>query len=162
MFFATIDNLNDLKAEYRRLAMKHHPDVGGDLGTMKTINIEYETRFEELKRQHNAKAQADTGRTKATTEMANEFIDIINALLKLNDITIELCGCWLWIGGNTKEHKDKLAALGCRWAPSKKLWSWHHPEDTGHRYRGKKDMAAIRAKYGSVNFTANDTELAII
>lgn len=46
MFFATIDNLNDLKAEYRRLALMHHPDRGGDLDTMKAINIEYESRFE--------------------------------------------------------------------------------------------------------------------
>ena len=163
MFFATIDNLNDLKAEYRRLALMYHPDRGGDLDTMKAINIEYESRFEQLKRLHNAKASADTsGKTRATTETAAEFIDIINALLKLDGLTVELCGCWLWIGGNTKPHKDKLAAIGCHWAPNNKLWSWHHAEDTDRRYRGKKDMAAIRLKYGSVTFTANDAELAVV
>ena len=96
MFFATIDNLNGLKAEYRRLALMHHPDRGGDLDTMKAINIEYESRFEQLKRLHNAKASADTsGKTRATTETAAEFIDIINALLKLDGLTVELCGCCL-------------------------------------------------------------------
>lgn len=33
-YFAGIKTLDELKAAYRRLAMKHHPDRGGDLKTM--------------------------------------------------------------------------------------------------------------------------------
>lgn len=39
-YFENVKTLNDLKAEYRRLVLKHHPDVGGDVETMKAINIE--------------------------------------------------------------------------------------------------------------------------
>ena len=84
-----------------------------------------------------------------------EFRQIIDLLMKLEGIEVELCGSWLWIGGNTKEHKDALKAAGCRWCSKKKLWSWHHPEE-GQRYskRGNKDMSYIRTKYGSQTFQA--------
>ena len=43
-YFTNIKTLDDLKKEFRRLAMIHHPDRGGDVETMKEINIE--KRFE--------------------------------------------------------------------------------------------------------------------
>lgn len=41
MFFDAIHTLDDLKAAYRKLAMQHHPDMGGDTETMQCINAEY-------------------------------------------------------------------------------------------------------------------------
>lgn len=55
-FFENVRTLDELKAEYRRLAMKHHPDRGGDVETMKAINAEHDALFEILKTQHNASA----------------------------------------------------------------------------------------------------------
>lgn len=94
---------------------------------------------------------ANTGNKEleAATETAEEFMDIIEKLLKMSGLDIELCGSWLWIGGNTREHKDALNAAGCRWSNNKKLWYWRHEED-GHRWhKGKKTMADICATYGS-------------
>ena len=34
-------------------------------------------------------------------ETASDFIQIINALMKIKGIKVELCGSWLWISGNT-------------------------------------------------------------
>ena len=153
-FFSNVNTLTELKHEYRRLALLHHPDCGGSNEMMKAINAAYELRFEELKRSQNEQAAADTtGKTKATTETAGEFVDIINALLKLDGLTVELCGCWLWIGGNTRKYKETLKAAGCRWAANKKLWSWHHAEDGSCFYRGKATMSDIRTKYGSTTFS---------
>ena len=66
-----------------------------------------------------------------------------------------MCGRWLWIGGNTKEHKDALKAAGCRWCSGKKLWSWHFQEEgVPYHKRGRKySMGYIRTKYGSEKFT---------
>lgn len=152
-YFEHCKTLDELKKEYRRLAMQHHPDVGGDLETMKAINNEYAARFEILKGQHNARAADDeTGKTYATTEAPEEFIAIIENLLRLDGLEVELCGSWLWIGGNTREHKDELKAAGCRWSSSKKLWYWRHAED-GHRWhKGNKTMSQIRTKYGSQTY----------
>ena len=144
-FFVNCRTLDDLKAEYRRLVKIHHPDRGGDLETMKAINNDYQEAFEALKNAHNA--QADEAHQ--TTETPEEFIEIVNKLLKLDGLDIELCGSWLWIGGNTREHKDALKAAGCRWSQNKKLWYWHHAEEGSRWHKGKRTIGEIRAKYGS-------------
>ena len=45
-YFTNIKTLDDLKKEYRRLVMLNHPDRGGDLETMKIINLQYEQKHE--------------------------------------------------------------------------------------------------------------------
>lgn len=153
-FFENVKSLDELKAAYRRLAMQYHPDRGGDTATMQQINDEHDRLFEILKAQHNAAADEEH----QTTETAAEFREIIAELLKLSGLTVELCGRWLWIGGDTRTHKDRLKAIGCRWCSTKKLWSWHHAEDTDRRYRGKRSINDIRSKYGSQVFTASGDE----
>ena len=153
-YFANCKTLDELKKAYKAAAMKNHPDVGGDTATMQQINEEYEARFEVLKRSQNCQAEEDTtGRTHATTETAADFIRIIDALLKLDGLKVELCGRWLWIGGETKKHREALKAAGCRWSSTKKLWSWHFAEDGARWHKGQYSMAQIRHKYGSTTFS---------
>lgn len=162
-FFSDCKTLDELKKAYRAAAFKFHPDRGGDEDTMKAINSEYSARFEVLKREQNARAAADDvktewkqgeRRTYATTEAPEDFINIIEALLKLQGITVELCGRWLWIGGDTKQHKDTLKAIGCKWCNTKQLWSWHFIEDGVMFKRHKaKSMDYIRTVYGSESFS---------
>lgn len=153
-FFEQCRTLDELKKAYRAAAMQYHPDRGGSTEIMQAINAEYSARFEVLKRQQNAAAAEDqTGKTQATTESAGDFIEIINHLLQLDGLEIELCGRWLWIGGETRKHKDALKACGCRWSNSKKLWYWHFREEGEHWSRGRRSMSQIREKYGSQKFT---------
>lgn len=152
-YFHNPANLDELKKQYKHLAQKHHPDVGGDTATMQAINSEYEERFEVLKRTQNTQAAEDaTGKTRGTTESAGDFIAIVSILLSLDGLEVELCGRWLWIGGNTRAHKEALKAAGCRWSSTKKLWSWHFSEDGDRWHRGTKSMSQIRSKYGSTSF----------
>jgi len=151
MYFRNITTLDELKKEYRRLCMLHHPDIGGDLETMKVINAEHDKLFETLKTQHNATADE----YHQTTETAEEFRDIIEKLLHLDGLSVELCGSWLWISGETKKHKDALAAAGCRWSKSKNMWYWHHAESGRHWRRGKTSIGEIRSKYGSTVYSSN-------
>jgi len=44
-FLTYVADLDDLKNQYRKLCRQHHPDLGGDLETMKKINLEYEARL---------------------------------------------------------------------------------------------------------------------
>lgn len=152
-YFNNPVTLDELKKQYKHLAQQHHPDVGGDTATMQAINAEYEELFEILKRTQNTQAAEDpTGRTQATTESAGDFIAIVSILLGMDGLEIELCGRWLWIGGNTMAHKEELKAAGCRWSSSKKLWNWHYAEDGSRWHRGSKSMDQIRRKYGSTSF----------
>lgn len=147
-YFTNIHTLDDLKKAYRRLAMIHHPDVGGDPETMKAINNEHDALFETLKKKHNASADEQH----QTTETPEEFRNIIEKLLSLDGLDVELCGSWLWIGGETMKHKETLKAMGCGWSSKKKLWYWHHKEDGSRWHRGNKSMSQIRTKYGSQTF----------
>lgn len=126
--------------------MKYHPYRGGDTETMKRINAEYDEMFALLKAAHN------------TTEAPEEFRNIIDYLMKLDGLEIELCGSWLWIGGNTKAHKDELKKAGCRWSNNKKLWYWHHAEEGHHWRKGGSTKGQIRTKYGSQVFKGSQEE----
>ena len=153
-YFEACKTLDMLKAAYRKAALENHPDAGGSKEAMQEINAEYEEAFNRLKAQQNAAAASDpTGSVKATTEAPEDFMAIIAALLQLDGLEVELCGRWLWIGGETKKHKEALKAAGCRWCAKKGLWSWHFAEDgVKWRRRGGTSMADIRTKYGSSRY----------
>lgn len=147
-YFTNCHSLEDVKAEYRRLVKLHHPDFGGKTATMQQINAEHDIIFEQLKAQHNAAADE----YHQTTETPEEFRRLINELLKLSGVIVELCGNWVWLSGNTREHKERLKALNCRWAAKKQMWYWHHQEESRKHYRGSSTMQDIRQKYGSQVF----------
>lgn len=44
-YLVNVSSFEDLKAQYKRLAFKHHPDVGGSLEAMKELNNEYDILF---------------------------------------------------------------------------------------------------------------------
>ena len=44
-YFESVQSIDELKKEYKRLARKNHPDVGGDTEVMKEINRQYEEAF---------------------------------------------------------------------------------------------------------------------
>ena len=159
-YFAQCRCSEDLKELYYKLAMENHPDRGGDLETMKAINAEFDSAFLRLKDIHRSiKDETEPYYTakKSTTETAGEFRDIIEALLKMDGITVELIGRWIWVTGNTKEYKDTLKAMGFRWAPKKLAWSWHKDEDWTSS-RGKYSLDDIRARYGSIQFEKEEEE----
>lgn len=146
--FETATTLEELKAIYKKLAMKHHPDRGGDVEVMKEINSLYDEYFEKLKTVHkNCKGETFT---KETDETAEFYKNIINELLKMKGVEIEIIGCFIWLSGNTKEHKDAIKALGFRFSGDKKQW-WLAPKGYRKRYRKnhKFSMNEIRGMYGT-------------
>ena len=88
--------------------------------------------------------------------------NLINALINLDGINIELCGSWLWITGNTKEHKEVLKGLHFRWSKSKLAW-YYHTEDYKKSSKKTYSLDEIRDLYGSETIKANpQLKLAII
>lgn len=66
-YFTNCQTLDELKKEFRRLCMLHHPDRGGDTATMAAINAEYEALFPALKLAYNRTAETPTTETAAST-----------------------------------------------------------------------------------------------
>lgn len=140
-YFSKCNDLASLKKEYKRLAFKYHSDrVGGDDSIMKEINVEYEKMFNILK---NKDSKKDT-----TNENSSDFIEIINNLMKFDDLRIEVIGSWLWLNGNTYPIKEELKKYGCRYSKGKKMWYWTN-EGYHKRYSKKNDINTLRNKYGS-------------
>ena len=146
-YFINCKTLEDLKKEYKKLALKFHPDINPNgLETMKAINNAYDELFQILKNAYNNKTENTNRQTKETPE---RFRSIINILIKLEGLKIEIIGSWIWIGGETFIHKDIIKSLGFAWSKSKKLW---YLSDNNNQFDGLKkgrNIKDIRNKYGS-------------
>lgn len=141
MYFTSISTIEELKKAYRKLAFKHHPDRGGDEEIMKAINAEYEALFKKLN------VADEKGESKYNLD--DGFREMINKIINLEGLEIEICGLWVWVSGNTKEHKETLKESGFFWASKKKMWYWRPEEAKVRRSSGIKDMDYIRNMYGS-------------
>ena len=156
----TPSTLEELKSMYRKLAFQHHPDCGGDTETMQAINAEYDALFSALKDVHK-NAQGETYYTQSerheNPETPNEFRDLIEKLIHIPGITVELCGSWLWVTGNTRPVADQLKAAGFRFSGGKQAWYYHRGPYRKHG-KSEKTMDEIRAMYDSYTFTGSARE----
>lgn len=158
-YFTNCKTAEELKKEYRQLAKQLHPDLGGDTEEFKVMQNEYEIMWERLKNVHT-NSEGETY-TKETAETPQEFINIINVLISYLDISIEICGSWLWITGNTKAHKDILKQLKFRWANKKQAW-YYHTEPYRKKSKRELSLDEIRELFGSQQYKAKEEkELAL-
>lgn len=144
-WFKDIKTLEDLKKCYHKLIFKFHPDRGGSTASMQEINLEYEELFAKLKNFH---ADKDGNvYEKETNEEPEEFMELLEELMKLSGITIECIGSFVWVGGETKLHKDKLKEIGLKFSSKKSMW-YFAPEWWVKRGKKQYSMDEIRGKYG--------------
>lgn len=143
-YFINCHTLEELKKEYRRLCMLHHPDRGGDAATMAAINNEYDDTFRRMQR-----GETSGSRAQQSQESPEAFRAVISRLVILECLQIEVCGSWLWITGNTYPNREAIKAAGCRYSKNKNAWYWRPAESAEYRSHGKATMDEIRQKYGS-------------
>ena len=131
----------EIKKAYKKLSLKFHPDRNpAGLHIMQVINEAYKLLTD----------------LKSDVTMDSEFMaydfgevlnNVINELLKL-----EICGNWIWIDGETKQHAKRLGrkegGIGCYWASAKKKW-YYRPEEWVSSSKGNWDMEEIRDTHGS-------------
>lgn len=148
-YFTNCKTAEELKKEYRRLAKELHPDLGGDTEEFKIMQNEFEKMWERLKNVHK-NSEGETY-TKESTETVEEFIHIIEVLTPLKNILVEICGSWIWVSGNTKEHKDILKGLHFKYAYRKEAWYFHTEP---YKKKGKRELTLdeIRDMFGSQSY----------
>lgn len=66
LYFENVNTLDELKKEYRRLAMIHHPDVGGTVEAMQEINAGFEAMFPLLRMAQNKTTETASEETAAS------------------------------------------------------------------------------------------------
>ena len=154
-YFKNPETLEGLKKQYRELAIENHPDRGGNEEIMKEINSKYDELFQQLKNIHrNSKGETYTA-NQTSNETSEQFRNIISELMRMDDIVIEIIGCFIWVTGNTKMYKDKLKELNLKWHSKKLAW-YLKPEDYVRRSHKDYELDEIRKMYGT-NGTVNST-----
>ena len=156
-YFIDCKTAEELKKTYRAWAKKLHPDLGGNAEEFKVMQAEYERMWERLKNVHKtAEGKTYTAKTE-TTEAPQEFINIINVLIRLEGVNVEICGSWIWASGNTLTHKDRLKSLGFKWAYKKRAW-YYHTEPYRKRSHRELTLDEIRDMFGSQSYTTKAEE----
>ena len=144
-------SIEDAKKQYYKLCMQYHPDrPNGDLKAMQAINAEWDYLKVHNYNIHDSKdggTYTDWNQD-MPDDVTSEFADIISKLVNMAGLEIEICGSWLWVGGNTREHKDSLKGMGMRWASKKRRW-YKAPKDWKRKTRRELTMDEIRDKFGS-------------
>ncbi len=146
--FGENETIDSLKKQYWKLARQYHPDFNGGNEeanqAMKDVIAEYEKALQELGKEKKKNYRLD-----------QEFIDIIDKIISLNmqgDVTIEICGWFIYVyGEGTKPYKDQLnrkTGVGLYWNPKKQVWYWK-PAWYKSRNRNAWSMDQIRSVYGS-------------
>lgn len=165
-YFKNVNDLQELRKQYKNLLKKFHPDCpGGSTEATQQINIEYTKLFKELKNRRenhstdNTNTQKESYENMRWDETEDEMLrDMLSKVIHFTDITIEIIGNWLWIGGNSYQHRKDLNKLGFKFAGSKKMWYWHSEAFRKKSYK-KLSINDIRRYYGSTNVRPESREL---
>ncbi len=124
---------------YRQAAKIYHPDRNpAGLEMMKLVNLAYET----------LKDFEGTVSDSAFTDYGEKLNTALNSIIDLG-LTVEICGCWIWVSGDTRTHRTVLKQAGFLWASKKQAWYFRPANQKKRRCGAAWSMEKIRANYGS-------------
>ncbi len=154
-FFASCNNLDDVKQTYRKLAMQHHPDKGGDPATFRAVTDEYNSAVKYFAK-YGPRNEAGTHTEEQTQEQQEHTIfeseayrAALDAVINIEGIIIEVVGSWIWLTGNTYPHRAQIKAAGYLFASAKKAWYFRTEENKTTRSKRGTTLDDIKNKYGS-------------
>jgi curved DNA-binding protein CbpA len=131
-----------IKLAYKKACSKFHPDRNpAGLEIMKMVNVAYETL-----KSYDGKATVSN----EAAQYGDEVAQALNLISNLG-LFIEICGAWVWVSGNTKDHKEALKMADFKWASKKLCWYFRPSDVKRSRSFGQFSMESIREKYGSCN-----------
>ena len=152
-FFKGCKDPGQVKSLYRDLAMRHHPDRGGDTATMQDVNAAYLLALQMLDgfvskgtddKDHTYKYNDTRER-----DLIAKYAAIIRAKLP-DHITVEIVGIYIWVSGTSKADTEARAALKelkLVWHSKRLMWYWK-PTDYRTRYNARLDYDDLKNLYG--------------
>lgn len=150
-YFKNCTSLDEAKKLYRDLAVKLHPDRS---------NYDSKADFQAMQNEfENFKPSNEKFAGEFEKHLPKDFMNVIEQLMDIQGLEIELCGSFIWIGGNTRPVKEQIKAVesesfsNARFAKKKCKWYF---SPLGYKKRGGKkfSMDDIRGKYGSQKYKA--------
>lgn len=134
-----------VKTAYRAASLKFHPDrnpAGNEM--MILIN--------EAKEALKDEAYPFEFKNEEGYNYGEEINEALNKIINLQGINIEICGAWVWVSGNTKDHWQLMKEAGFLFSPPKKMVYFRPQYAKTRGYRKNTDglsIDEIRAKYKS-------------
>lgn len=143
-YFSTCKTLDEAKKKFWELAKVHHPDKGGNTATFQEILNQFQA--------FKPSSEKFTGEYAAFN--SGEYAHIIVQLMHIPEITIEVCGSWVWVSGNTKPYKDQIKGVQTGtsykvgFSGQKSMWYF---SPSGYKKHSKKvfSIDEVRNLYGS-------------
>lgn len=132
----------EIKSAFRKAQHKSHPDKNGDKILSQMINAAWDI----LKNLESAEYVENID----TIDISDRLKKAIDAAINLSGVTVEVCGSWVWVTGNTFPHKDHLNESGFLYSRSKKAWYFNGSTTKSvAKKRGSMSMDKIRESHGS-------------
>jgi len=160
MYFSHLQTVEEIKKEFRRLAMIHHPDHGGNTATMQEINAQYHAALSRCHGQTSRGSDQQDHTYHYNPEKEQAIVDKIAELIAAGVAgvaEIYLIGTWVWVMGETKPIKETLKTLGCIWHNKRQAWYWQNDNEK-RGYNRKADFFGLAAKYGAQKFEEKKEE----
>jgi hypothetical protein len=165
-WFKVEQSMEQVKRTYHKLVKRHHPERGGDNDTMKEIVAEYTLLSEaaasgvpfdqaeewaEGRKGNRPVILLGSGEAKQQEKIDNDAAarEMLDKIVHMEGVSVEICGTWVWVGGDTKAVKDELKRLGFRFASKKSMWYWHAEDWKPVGKHRSWDMQRIRETHGS-------------
>lgn len=163
-YFKEVNTLQELRKQYKELLKQHHPDNGGNVADMQSINAEYDKLFKMLKDRHvnsqtanSDKKDTDYNNMKYDFEEDEKLREMLNKIINFSGITIEIIGNWLWCF-DSYGYRKELKELGFKYAKNKKAW-YFHTEAFRKRSHRTLSINDIRNYYGSTEVESGQGKL---
>lgn len=147
-YFQNCKTIDEVKALYKKLALKLHPDCNEQDTTKEFVEMsaEYEKAFKMYK--NTFKNASGETYTKENDETAEQYKDIIDKIIHFEGVKIEIIGTWIWLSENTYAYKEQIKELGFKWSKNKQAWSFH-TEPWRKRSKRNISLDEIRGLYGT-------------
>lgn len=167
-YFFNLHTVTEIKAKYRELMMKFHPDRHPDADEKQ--KREFTRITQEINEAYHAALASADGKTEKGddgrdhTYHYNEadeqaIMDKIAELIALHmaDVEIWLIGLWVWVIGETKPYKELLGreGLGLSWHSKRRAWHWKPYE--GKAWHSSASLGALAYKYGATQFKDDES-----
>lgn len=170
-YFSKVNNLQELRKQYRDLLKKFHPDNGGNVSDMQEVNAEYDKLFKAMKDRHENESadsnKSDNSSSNTKTHYNDNMYDwgndkalreALEKIIAFEGIEILICGQWIWVSGNTYQYKKELKEIGFKLASQKKQW-YYHTDIFIKKSHKSLSMDEIRDYYGSTKVQTMQREL---
>jgi hypothetical protein len=152
---------DDAKKYYHTEALKNHPDIAKNDGTIMTaLNAAWDVVKDNLARTYGANNNKKDSYSSWATAIQDELLRVAIEFAKISpELMVEITGYWVWVTGNTQDfYKDikkvsfnnnfggKSYQVSPKFHQIKKAWYIPGVKSAG---TGKMNFEEIRTVYGS-------------